>query len=392
MADAKLTALSELSVPSLEDLLYTVDDPAGTPAQAKLSAQRFLGQGGFVPGGRLTLVTGQPLYAPEQTLTPSATSTANDTVDFAAAHGWVTGTAVTVSATAGGLTIHTTYYINATDADTVSFHTTVALAIAGTSKVDLTATITATITAIGVGSSTLRYPPFINNRIRVFDGTRWVYKVFAECTLALTLTAGKAYDVFIDDDVSTLSLSTAWTTTTARADALGDQDGVAVLGSDHTKLHLGTLYAPATDTAVDHEWQRLVENRYNQVPRRIFKDLAGSGTYNSATIQQWFASAASQIELICGVRGKSFLLGVTAQLTADALSTPRIGIGDNSTTTFMLGSFFDIATTVATVRGLGATSITPRLGYSAISMNQADGTGAGTATFGSGRIFGSILT
>ena len=41
MADSKLTALSEISVPALEDLLYLVDDPAGTPVSNKMEALLF---------------------------------------------------------------------------------------------------------------------------------------------------------------------------------------------------------------------------------------------------------------------------------------------------------------------------------------------------------------
>lgn len=59
MADSKLTALSEISVPALEDLTYLVDDPAGTPASAKVSLTRL---GGLllahVCQGRLTTESG----------------------------------------------------------------------------------------------------------------------------------------------------------------------------------------------------------------------------------------------------------------------------------------------------------------------------------------------
>lgn len=78
-------------------------------------------------------------------LIPTATDTGADTVDFAVAHGWAHGTLITVSASAGGLLANTFYYIHATDANTISFHTTVADALAGTNKVNLTATITASI-------------------------------------------------------------------------------------------------------------------------------------------------------------------------------------------------------------------------------------------------------
>lgn len=67
MADSKLTALSEISVPALEDLLYWVDDPAGTPISDKCSAKRAGGL--FVPAVnefRLSLVTGNATPTTDQ--------------------------------------------------------------------------------------------------------------------------------------------------------------------------------------------------------------------------------------------------------------------------------------------------------------------------------------
>lgn len=353
---------------------------------------RVQGQPVTMPGGRLTLVSGQPVYAPEKTLTPSATNTTADTVDFAAAHGWVSGTAVTVSATAGGLATFTIYYINATDTDTLSFHTTAVAALAGTGKVDLTATITATITAIGVGASTLYYTPYLHNRIRVYDGNRWMPKTFAESSSMLNMTSGKVYDVFLDDDAATLMLSGEWTSATVRANALATQDGVTVLAGDPTKLWLGTIYLTAalTNTVESTESRRGVWNAYNRVPRRIFRDLSGSGAYNTATIRQWFASADAQIELVCGMQGPAAMLSVTAQLQSDASSGPRIGLGDNSTTTFIPGSFFDSSGSPTTliVRGVGVASVTPRVGFSVYSLNQINASGTGVTSFGSGRMFG----
>lgn len=72
MADTKLTALSELSVPALEDLLYIVDDPSGTPASAKISTTRIGGVlSPLYTTGRLTLATKNAI--PESDLTAQAT-------------------------------------------------------------------------------------------------------------------------------------------------------------------------------------------------------------------------------------------------------------------------------------------------------------------------------
>lgn len=57
MADSKLSALTEVSVPELEDLLYMVEDPAGTPTSRKASGSRILGLITGICDGRLTLTS-----------------------------------------------------------------------------------------------------------------------------------------------------------------------------------------------------------------------------------------------------------------------------------------------------------------------------------------------
>src|SRR5262245_28999016 len=157
--------------------------------------------------GRLTLSSGNPLYNP-QPKTPSSTDTAADTVTFASAHGWTTGTMVVPSGTAGGLTNGTTYYINAVSSTSVSFHTSLANAEAGTPKVDLTASITAEIRPFGVSRTTVYFAPYLGNRIAVFDGSAtWKNYSFSELSLSLSgLIANVTYDVFIYDNAGTLTL------------------------------------------------------------------------------------------------------------------------------------------------------------------------------------------
>ncbi len=67
MADQKATALSELSVPTLDDIAYMVDNPGGTPVSAKLSLGRLLGLLNHIVQGRLTLESGVPVSSTDQT-------------------------------------------------------------------------------------------------------------------------------------------------------------------------------------------------------------------------------------------------------------------------------------------------------------------------------------
>lgn len=71
MADSKLTALTEVSVPDLDDLSYlvdvsdTTDDAAGSSRKATL--RRMLAMSGITPGGRITLESGVPVSTSNQT-------------------------------------------------------------------------------------------------------------------------------------------------------------------------------------------------------------------------------------------------------------------------------------------------------------------------------------
>lgn len=201
-------------------------------------------------------------------------------------------------------------------------------------------------TADRLAQSTLYYTPYLHNRIRIFDGTRWVYYSFAELSLALTgLTSGKNYDVFIYDNAGTLTLelSAAWTTDTARADALTTQDGVRVKSGATTRLWLGTIRTTATTTTEDSGLvldattspKRFVWNAYNRVNRPLRKgDTTDSWTYTSTTLRQARAATSNQVEVVNGLLGSEALdlnlIAYTAGTIA-GISTVN-AIGEDGTT------------------------------------------------------------
>lgn len=61
-------------------------------------------------------------------------------------HGWLVGTQVLSSATSGGLTANTPYYVRPIDANTITLHTTINNAFSGSSPVNITGTVTANLT------------------------------------------------------------------------------------------------------------------------------------------------------------------------------------------------------------------------------------------------------
>jgi hypothetical protein len=344
MADQKITALTEISLPTLDDLMYCVDDPAGVPVSNKLSLARFLGQM-FAPTcqGRLTLAPANPLYLPQPS-TPVSTDTTGETCTFTLPHGWVTGTLVTVYTTVGGLTAGNRYFLNCPSSTTCSFHTTVALAIAGTSKVDLTASITTAVVPSGVSGSTIYFSPFNGDKLSLYDGTRWKMYVFTERSLALgTLTANLNYDVFCYDNAGTVTLELlAWTSDTVRATALVRQDGVWSKTGALTRRYLGTIRTDSTTTSIDDwgsDWlfpaKRFVWNWLNRVNQRVRKtDPTGAGwSYALVTWRQARAAADNQIEVVTGLSESMIQISVRAlhELGTTGIQ-PIFAIGEDSTT------------------------------------------------------------
>jgi hypothetical protein len=268
MADSKLTALTEISVPALGDLTYavdvsdTTDDAAGS--SRKLTVQRLLGL--VKPcQGRLTTETGVPVSTTDRT-----------------------------------------------------------------------------------AQSTIYFTPYQGNALSVYDGTRWVLYLFSEISLALSgLTSGKNYDVFVYDNAGTLTLelSAAWTTDTARADALTTQDGVLVKSGATTRRYLGTIRTTGTTTTEDSiggsttnvGGKRFVWNYYNRVPRNLAViDTTDNWTYATDTIRQARATAGNQVEYVVGDASTLAWAEVKAMVAISSTSTRagKVGVGVDSTTVF----------------------------------------------------------
>lgn len=233
----------------------------------------------------LTATSGKnyDVFASRSKATPSSTNTGTDIVTFGSATGWSTGAAVQVAATGGGLTTSTWYYWNAASTTTGSFHTTLANALAGTSKVDLTANITAEITGF------------------------------------------------------TLSQSSAWTNDTTRADALGEQDGVITSGSDATKLWLGGYRASGTNvTAMEFSGaspKMFLSNWFNPVESKVIRvDTTSSWNYTISTWRQARGSADNQIEIFTCTNAYKVDAGLNVASYIPTGNDESIGIGVDSTT------------------------------------------------------------
>lgn len=181
---------------------------------------------------------------------------------------------------------------------------------------------------------TLYWTPYLSGAVTYYTGSAWATETIAEISLALTLTSGKNYDVFYLHGTG-LVLSSAWTNDTTRADALGTQDGVIVLSSDHTKLWIGTIRASGSNVTEDSAAKRFVWNNFNRINRLLQKvETTETWTYSGTSYQQANANSANQVEIVTGATSPlRLLLQATAQIESANLCVWNVAIGEDSATT-----------------------------------------------------------
>lgn len=252
-------------------------------------------------------------------------------------------------------------------------------------------------TADVTGAGTLYFTPHTGAHVALYSGQAWRLMKFSETSLALTLTSGKNYDVYAYDNAGALGLelsASPWFTDLVRVLAgagtdLATQDGVLVKKSsagvtDATRRYLGTIRASGTNTAEDSNARRFVWNWQNQQPRRLYAaEATDSWTYTTATYRQARASAANQVEVVCG---QPAWLDLALKAWCGNTTVAHGGtsaIGEDSTT--VPDAACDPATWASPVANFGggmAASIRkyPVLGYHFYAWMEK-GTGSGTTTW-----------
>lgn len=214
--------------------------------------------------------------------------------------------------------------------------------------------------------STIYFTPYNGSIIALYDGTRWQGYKFSEVSLALSgLTSSKPYDVFLYNNSGTLTLelSAAWSSDTARTDALVLQDSVYVKSGATTRRWLGTIYTTATTTTEDSASNRYVWNAYNRVKRELLKtDATTSWTYGTATWRSANGSTANRVSVVVGSTESSLELRVHGIKNGGGNSA-QVGIAEDGTSTphtNCLGRYVSNASAVAS--GVSSLNIRPGLG------------------------------
>ncbi len=233
--------------------------------------------------------------------------------------------------------------------------------------------------------ATVYCTPYTGNRIALYDGAVWNVRTSAEFSLGLgTITNDLPYDVFCFDSGGTPTLEfLAWTSKTARATALVEQDGVLSKTGALTRRYLGTFHTTATTTTEDSAGKRLLWNYYNQ-RRRLLQHLSStaSWTYTTATVRQSNADTANQVAAVVGWTGTCIdLFSWSMCSNTNTGVAVEGGIGIDSTTVFNSSGGTNVTAVINGVSTFPATlTIMSAIGYHFYSWNEFS-VATGTTTF-----------
>lgn len=182
------------------------------------------------------------------------------------------------------------------------------------------------------------FTPFGGNQISLFDGvSTWTVFSFTELSIAVPGTTNTLYDLFIYDNVGTLTLELqGWTNTTTRAVNLTLQDGVYVKTGATTRRFLATFGTTSVSGQTEDSMaNRFCVNYYNRIMRPMKAlDSTNNWNYSTAAYRQSNNSSVNQLNFIVPIPEDPVIantVGLTISTTATAVNV-YTGIGLDSTT------------------------------------------------------------
>lgn len=210
----------------------------------------------------------------------------------------------------------------------------------GINGLRLTLTTAVPVTTSDVtGATTIYFTPHTSGAISLYTGSAWVQRTTAEVSIALgTLSSGKNYDVFAywTGSAVALEFSAAWSSDTARTDAITRQNGVWVKSGATTKRLVGTFRTTSTTQTEDSASKRFLWNgpeRWRQ-DRRTLLVIEATNTWNwtTATWQQANASGANQVSYVTGMADSEVEADVHGIYINNNDANASVGVGVDSAT------------------------------------------------------------
>jgi hypothetical protein len=405
VADTKLTGLTEISAPALEDLSYTVDDPGGTPVSNKLTHARL---GGLlsrsVCHGRLTTETGVAVSPSDRSsqgtlyFTPyngNSLSVYDGTrwklyafSEISLALSLVSGAVYSlfVYDNAGTLTLDATAWQNATFTVTIASPGVVTYNSHGLSNGDSVLFTTSGALPTGLSANTVYW--VINQAANTFQLAATVGGTAINTSGSQSGTH-TAYVVGLGP-TSAATLNTVMGVTT--------QDSVLVKSGATERRFLGVIRASGANVTEDSATKRYVWNYTNRVLRQLVKGSTSSHSYASGTIRAWNADATLRVEWVAG-EFVTAPITIRGQLAAAATTgSPRIGFALDTTLAYLVEAD---SMTISLVWQNTTTGVTPAMRYGAPGLAKLgagthylqaiqDEINAQTSTFGNAIVSGQI--
>lgn len=250
-------------------------------------------------------------------------------------------------------------------------------------------------TADRTGQGTVYWTPHAHGDILLpaTSAGPWLKVTPGEKSLALAVASGSNYDVFgyLSSGTLALELSSAWSSDTARNDALGTLDGVRVKNSDKTRLYLGTLRASGSNVTADAgspasgtSAKRFLWNAYNRVPRpmRVI-EAADTWAYTTAAWRSANNSTANRFEFVLGLSEEfTFAEALCLAGNSGGVSNNNAGVGldrvnGNDAQLVVSGSY----AANANFNGRAVYRGHPGIGYHFLQWLEYTDAGSGTTTW-----------
>jgi hypothetical protein len=197
---------------------------------------------------------------------------------------------------------------------------------------------TAVTTADVSAATTIYFTPYKSDRLALYDGTNWRVYSFTEKSLALgTLTSGTNYDVFAYASGGSVTLDSsslvAWTSNTARATNIVQQNGVWVKSGATNYRYLGTIRTTSTTTTEDSVLNRFVFNAGNRVRRAMKRyETTNYWNYTTYTYRPSNNSTSNRLQMVIGLDEDTVRTDFMAHAYCPS-SVAFVALGLDSTTT-----------------------------------------------------------
>jgi hypothetical protein len=306
--------------PDSQALLY----PDGWRLPAPTAGGAGAGSAVITPGGRLSLINGQPIYPVDATgPTVYYIPYLHNVLTLWNGTAW---SAATYSQQSFTPTLTTTYTI--TGATTTL--SSAVISVSSTTNVAIGMPLSGT--NIPANATVAAFSPNVSITMNV---------VASGSGSGITLTLySPCLDVFAYLSAGAVAIETLpWTSPTARATGISLQDGRYCKATDKTRLYLGTIQATGfniTGNVVqfsDTYAARMIWNQYNQVPRGL---RVADATQTWTTVVSWRqarAQWANRVDVCAGNVGAHVNLNLNVKINASNTGAAGfIGIGENSVT------------------------------------------------------------